>query len=115
MPFGFASRQSPASPSVTLEKGAYRMRAPAKRSGLGGSLTIDPDLANNLKSAASRVRTRRGSQSTSRDGLPQILRQERQIAVLVILLVCATVTCFGGAYYLFTTRCVVLCATKVSC
>lgn len=97
------ARQSQASPSVSLEKGAYRMRAPLHRrsalSGLSFDSAADP-------SSAKLRRARRGSQALSRDGLPQLVRYEKQVAMLVMVLVCATVTCFGVAYYLFTTRCV---------
>ncbi|GJE95431.1 hypothetical protein PsYK624_116150 [Phanerochaete sordida] len=103
MAFDFAARQSQAeSPSVSLEKGAYRMRAPARRSGLASALTVDTILAN-AKTSHKRKRTRRGSHGASRDGLHLIVREERRLAVLVVLLVCAAVTCFAGAYYLFTT------------
>ena len=89
-----------ASPSVSLEKGAYRLRAPPKRSGLASGLAPRSDAA------AAKLRMRRGSQGTSCDGVPLVYNHDKQMAMLVILLVCATVTCFGGAYYLFTTRCV---------
>lgn len=101
MPFEFAVRQAQASPSVSLEKGAYRMRAPARRSGLGGGLSIDTTLANN--GPRIHARPRRTSSGMSRDGLPLILHEERRLAMLVVLLVCCVVSCFGGAYYLFST------------
>ncbi|GJE93575.1 hypothetical protein PsYK624_097340 [Phanerochaete sordida] len=102
MPFDFAARQSQASPSVSLEKGAYRMRPPARRSGLASALTIDTVLAN-AKTRRPRDRTRRGSHGTSRDGLHHIVREESRLAMLIIALVCAAVTSFAGAYYLVTT------------
>ncbi|KAJ3550192.1 hypothetical protein NM688_g5100 [Phlebia brevispora] len=76
------ARQSQASPSVSLEKGAYRLRAPPKRPRQHMRHDIRP----------------------SKDGIKAALRYEKQMAVLVISLVCATVTCFAAAYYLFTTR-----------
>ncbi|EKM49874.1 uncharacterized protein PHACADRAFT_265620 [Phanerochaete carnosa HHB-10118-sp] len=102
MPLNFAVRESQASPSVSLEKGAYRMRAPLRRSVLAASLTVDTALAN-TKPPRPHSRSRCSAQAASRDGLPQVLREERQLATLVVLLVCASVACFGGAYYLFTT------------
>jgi GDP-fucose protein O-fucosyltransferase len=74
------SRYDHASPSVTLEKGAYRMRAPRSRvpaSRRRGSVARNPELFST---------------------------REKYYAVLVFMLVSATATCFGTAYYLFTTR-----------
>lgn len=68
------------SPSVTLEKGAYRMRAPRTR--------IPPT-------------PRRGSTAQNSH---HFTTREKYTAILVFLLVAATVTCFGTAYYLFKTR-----------
>lgn len=99
------AKQSQASPSVSLEKGAYRMRAPPKRSGLASGLSVRPG------GSPSRLRKRRGSQGMSRDGLVHVYQQDKRLAMLVIVLICATVACFAGAYYLFTTRYVLeLCA-----
>ncbi|KAG2071003.1 hypothetical protein BDR04DRAFT_1128270 [Suillus decipiens] len=69
------------SPSVTLEKGAYRMRAP--RSTRPGS-----SLSQSLMSA---------KQSPSRS-------QNRRLAILIAVLAFASLTCFFFAYHLFTTR-----------
>ena len=69
-----------ASPSMALEKGAYRMRAPRSRvpaSHRRGSLARKPEIFST---------------------------REKYYAVLVVILVSATATCFGTAYYLFTTR-----------
>ena len=76
------ARQSQASPSVSIEKGTYRMRAPTKRAPSRFGHGVQP----------------------SRDGIPPAMRYEKQMAILVMLLVCATVACFATAYYLFTTR-----------
>ncbi|KIJ58087.1 hypothetical protein HYDPIDRAFT_103297, partial [Hydnomerulius pinastri MD-312] len=67
------------SPSVSDEKGAYRMRAP--RSTRPGS---------NLR-----------QHTNARQ--PELLSQNRRLAVLVALLTFAMFVCFGTAYYLFTT------------
>ncbi|KAG2147868.1 uncharacterized protein EDB93DRAFT_1240565 [Suillus bovinus] len=69
------------SPSVTLEKGAYRMRAPHSTrpgSSLGQSLMTS-------------------KQSPTHP-------QKRKLAILVAILAFASVTCFFFAYHLFTTR-----------
>ncbi|KAF9225132.1 hypothetical protein BS17DRAFT_778193 [Gyrodon lividus] len=68
------------SPSVSDEKGAYRMRAP--RSTRPGS---------NLRH---HTNTRQ----------PEPLSHNRQLVVLVAVLTFAMFVCFGTAYYLFTTR-----------
>ena len=78
-------RQSQASPSVSLEKGAYRLRA-SKRNA----------------SKPTPLRARADSRASPRDS--PLARHEKQLAVLVVLLICAMVACFGTAYYLFTTR-----------
>ena len=106
MPFyGVTShaRQTQASPSVTLETGAYRMRPPPNRSGLSlGISKFSPTSSSGQKMSPRRVR--RPSQTMSRDTLPVVLQQERQIAMLLVVLICGAVSCFGVAYYLFTTR-----------
>lgn len=99
------ARQSQASPSVTLERGAYRMRAPPKRSDLALGLSTSP-LMSSASPETSPRRIRRRSQMLSRDSFPVVLQQEKQLAMLLVVLVCCVVSCFGVAYYLFTTRCV---------
>ena len=68
------------SPSVTLEKGAYRMRAPRAR----------------ISTPSCRGSTARISHHYT--------TREKRTAVLIFLLVAATISCFGTAYYLFKTR-----------
>lgn len=72
------ARLAQASPSVSLEKGAYRLRAPPIQT----------------------TRTRRDA-STSHVGS---VTHSKRMAVLVVFLVLATMASFGSAYYLFTTR-----------
>ncbi|EPQ52921.1 hypothetical protein GLOTRDRAFT_111797 [Gloeophyllum trabeum ATCC 11539] len=77
-------RQSAASPSVSLEKGAYRLRGPAW----------------------SRKRSLSRPLPTGRPGLSgpaQLGNQETQLAVVIVLLALATVSSFGAAYYLYST------------
>ncbi|KAG2743773.1 hypothetical protein P692DRAFT_20865946 [Suillus brevipes Sb2] len=69
------------SPSVTLEKGAYRMRAP--RSTRPGS-----SLSQSVMSAKQ----------------PPSHSQNRKLAILIAILAFASITCFFFAYHLFTTR-----------
>ncbi|KAI0345481.1 hypothetical protein BDW22DRAFT_1352950 [Trametopsis cervina] len=78
------ARQSQASPSISLEKGAYRMRAPRRN-----------------VAESSPLRRRTNSRVVKE---PPMLRYEKQMAILVVFLICATMTSFGAAYYLFTTR-----------
>ncbi|KAI0931001.1 hypothetical protein AcV7_005030 [Taiwanofungus camphoratus] len=75
----YSARLAQASPSVSVEKGAYRMRAPPNRS---------PS------------KLRRSSRSRN----PPPSMYEKQMAMLVVFLLSATLACFGAAYYLFTTR-----------
>lgn len=79
------ARQTQSSPSVSLEKGAYRLRAPAQR----GVYQVSP------------LRPRRNSRAGK--DLPAI-RYKKQMAMLIVFLICATVTSFGTAYYLLSTR-----------
>lgn len=66
------------SPSVTLEKGAYRMRAPPR------------PRATSLLNSKARVDV--------------LATNRRHLAMLIVLLTSATLTCFGLAYYLYSTR-----------
>ncbi|KAH0825978.1 hypothetical protein J3R83DRAFT_7573 [Lanmaoa asiatica] len=78
------SRHAFQSPSVSDEKGAYRMRPP--RSSRPGS---------NLHHF---------SDSSSRTYLHVPYRRTRRLAMLVALLACGALICFACAYWLFTTR-----------
>ena len=69
------------SPSVTLEKGAYRMRAPHSTRP-GSSL----------------------SKSATRAKQSSLHSQNRKLVVLISVLAFASIMCFCIAYYLFTTR-----------
>ncbi|KAF8160898.1 hypothetical protein B0H34DRAFT_698581 [Crassisporium funariophilum] len=85
IPFTQASHHASAqSPSISLERGNYRMRAPIIR---------PPAL--NLNVANGKVE--RGRTSSSH-------RLNRNLAFLLVLLALACISCFGSAYYLFTTR-----------
>ncbi|KAK7045716.1 hypothetical protein VNI00_007549 [Paramarasmius palmivorus] len=77
------AREASASPSVSLEKGRYRMRAPSNR----------PATIN--ETAHTRAR------STSR---PTSTRNSFYLVTLLLLLVAGCLVSFGFAYYLFTTR-----------
>ncbi|CCM05510.1 uncharacterized protein FIBRA_07733 [Fibroporia radiculosa] len=78
-PYTISARLAQSSPSISVEKGAYRMRAPPVRS---------PS------------KLRRGARY--RDPAPS--SYEKQMAILVVFLISATISCFCAAYYLFTTR-----------
>lgn len=75
------SRYAFQSPSVSDEKGAYRMRPP--RSSRPGSNLSDP---------------------SSRVYLHVPYRRTRRIVVLVAFLACGALACFAYAYWLLTTR-----------
>ncbi|KAG1730185.1 hypothetical protein EDB19DRAFT_1741152 [Suillus lakei] len=72
------------SPSVTLEKGAYRMRAPH-------STRPGSSLSQSLMSA-------------KQPALQSPHSQNRKLAILTVILALASITCFFTAYHLFTTR-----------
>lgn len=78
------------SPSVYLEKGAYRMRAPRRR---------HPPAPLNLHAHT----LSQTSSSSITNASPNILH-ERWLLLLVFVLAIAVMTCFGVAYYLFATR-----------
>ncbi|KAI0783271.1 hypothetical protein C8Q75DRAFT_472843 [Abortiporus biennis] len=80
------ARQAYASPSISMEKGTYRMRAPSKRttSSTNSAANSNPRHVRNLSA-------------------PTSTRVEKQMAFLVVLLICGTVVSFGIAYYLFST------------
>ncbi|KDQ49746.1 hypothetical protein JAAARDRAFT_63522 [Jaapia argillacea MUCL 33604] len=86
-------RYAQSSPSVTLEKGAYRLRAPA-RSRSSSRLT---------QSSVTNSHEGRAHASFSRI-LRTLSTYEGQVALLLALLAGATVSCFGAAYWLYTTR-----------
>ncbi|TFK44482.1 hypothetical protein BDQ12DRAFT_19039 [Crucibulum laeve] len=77
---GFASSSVNASPSVSLERGSYRIRAPPVR------------LYPSAQPSQAR-RTRSSNPSLSADILP----------ILLVLLTLACIGCFAAAYYLFNT------------
>lgn len=78
------SRYAFQSPSVSDEKGAYRMRPP-RSSRPGSNLRHSPD-------------------PSSRMYLHVPHRRTRHLALLLVLLVCGAFVCFACAYRLFTTR-----------
>ncbi|PIL34755.1 hypothetical protein GSI_02542 [Ganoderma sinense ZZ0214-1] len=89
MPFRVPSaRIAQASPSISLEKGSYRMRAPPTRK-----------PAARLQTSKSHARANGGPVS---EFIPA--SHEKRMALLVVLLACATMASFGVAYYLWTTR-----------
>jgi len=77
-----ASHHANASPSVSLERGRYRMKAPAK--------ALPVPLV--FQATDPHVRW------------SPLYRVNRNFALLLFLLAFACLTCFGSAYYLFITR-----------
>ena len=81
--FPYKGASANASPTVSLERGDYRMRAPHRR---------PPPLLLFQEPAA----------------VPAPCRQRhnpsRNITLLLLLLAAGTLSCFGAAYYLFATR-----------
>lgn len=106
MPFHIPSvRIAQASPSISLEKGSYRMRAPPAR------LSVSP-----LPSAASALSPSDRKSRARREVLPGKVvvlvpaSYEKRMALLVALLACAMLASFGTAYWLWarghSQRCV---------
>ncbi|KDR75302.1 hypothetical protein GALMADRAFT_69778 [Galerina marginata CBS 339.88] len=75
---------SASSPSVSLERGGYRMRAPNSR---------PPPL----------LLQGHGQPQSSSHRYTQH-HMNRNLVLLLLLLAMACMTCFGSAYYLFTNR-----------
>ncbi|KAL1946193.1 hypothetical protein VTO73DRAFT_15320 [Trametes versicolor] len=99
MPFHIPSvRIAQASPSISLEKGSYRMRPPPARL----SVSPSPSSADALSRSARKARAR-----------PEVLpgkvvelvpaSYEKRMALLVALLACAMLASFGTAYWLLRT------------
>ncbi|KAF9564770.1 hypothetical protein CPC08DRAFT_787345 [Agrocybe pediades] len=79
-----AAHHGNASPSISLERGTHRMRAP---------ITRPPPLL--LETLEEKKKPQRK---------PIEYRANRNLALLVALLIIGCVTCFGTAWYLYTTR-----------
>ncbi|OJT13912.1 hypothetical protein TRAPUB_9533 [Trametes pubescens] len=99
MPFHIPSvRIAQASPSISLEKGSYRLRPPPARL----SVSPSPSSADALSRSARKARAR-----------PEVLpgkvvefvpaSYEKRMALLVALLACAMLASFGTAYWLLRT------------
>ena len=88
------------SPSITMEKGAYRIRR--------GPLLRNPEnvtFPSNKRSPRLEDISAPGqiAQAESRARSANLISQEKRLVLLVMFLVFATFCCFGTAYYLFTT------------
>ena len=97
MPFRVpSSRIAQASPSISLEKGSYRMRAPPTRT---------PARPSRLRTSKSQARADGAREPMAKSQSAFIpASYEKRMALLVVLLACATMASFGVAYYLWTTR-----------
>ena len=93
MPFPLPSiKHAQASPSLSLEQGSYRLRAPPSR--IRSPSRLRTSKSQNQADASSVV---------SKDVFVPA-SYEKRMALLVALLACAMVASFGTAYYLWTTR-----------
>ncbi|KAJ8473847.1 hypothetical protein ONZ51_g7613 [Trametes cubensis] len=101
MPFQIPSiRIAQASPSLSLEKGSYRLRAPPAR--------LSPSPSSSRPSSSRLTSTHSPSpDGTAREPTPQArfvpASYEKRMALLVALLGCAMLLSFGTAYWLWTT------------
>ncbi|KAK1225281.1 hypothetical protein PQX77_011800 [Marasmius sp. AFHP31] len=78
------SREASASPSVSLETGKYRMRAPANRSAIPPPKMVHHNKRRQIRTTSSQNNT--------------------YVTILLLLLASGCAVSFGLAYYLFTTR-----------
>ncbi|TBU21692.1 hypothetical protein BD311DRAFT_771748 [Dichomitus squalens] len=86
MPFNVPSiRIAQASPSISLEKGSYRLRAPPTRTG----------------SSHTQVARSKANSGPVHELVPA--SYEKRMALLATLLAFAMIGSFGAAYYLWTT------------
>ncbi|KAI0355773.1 hypothetical protein OH77DRAFT_1589745 [Trametes cingulata] len=93
MPFQIPSvRIAQASPSISLEKGSYRMRAPPAR--------LAPSTGTREHAARAKADAV-GTLGRAGEFVPA--SYERRMALLVALLACAMLASFGTAYWLWTT------------
>lgn len=87
------------SPSVTMEKGAYRIRrGPLLRNpeNITFPSTKRSPRIEDISATGPTARTESQAISAS------LISQEKRLALVIIFLVVATFCCFGTAYYLFT-------------
>lgn len=99
MPFRVGEQSSSdASPSVSMERGTYRMRAPRTLKPLGPLDFDKPD--------------QQGPRRPTRNRQQDLLN--RNLSLLLALLTLACIGCFGAAYYLFSTRCAALSRQRAS-
>ncbi|KAI0629946.1 hypothetical protein C8Q77DRAFT_1212273 [Trametes polyzona] len=97
MPFKIPSvRIAQASPSISLEKGSYRLRPPPARL----SVSPSPSSSSTL-SRSSHSRQSASLPGRAVDFVPA--SYEKRMALLVALLACAMLASFGTAYWLWTT------------
>ncbi|RDX44109.1 hypothetical protein OH76DRAFT_1409367 [Lentinus brumalis] len=100
MPFQIPSvRIAQASPSISLEKGTHRMRAPPSRS---------PSRPARIQPSKSQPQSLLADTPTSQRSLGTVAEfvpasYEKRMALLVALLTCAMLASFGSAWYLWTT------------
>ena len=103
MPFSIPSvRIAQASPSISLEKGTHRMRAPPLRIDTS-SRSLSAEDTGPLGRAPAPVRARRRRSGMAATELVPA-SYEKRMTLLVVLLTCAMLASFGTAWYLWSTR-----------
>ncbi|KAI0823232.1 hypothetical protein BC628DRAFT_1496704 [Trametes gibbosa] len=100
MPFKIPSvRIAQASPSISLEKGSYRLRAPPSRP--AATLSVP---SSTLGKARQRTSTQNVAPILPRNVAEFVpASYEKRMALLVALLACAALASFGTAYWLWHT------------
>ncbi|KAI0671286.1 hypothetical protein C8Q78DRAFT_991847 [Trametes maxima] len=107
MPFPLPSiRIAQASPSISLEKGSYRMRAPPARLGapspISSSSSSPPSQTGKVNGRALR-KANAGAGAGASASVFVPASYEKRMALLVALLACAMLASFGTAYWLWAT------------
>ena len=97
-----SQRTAQNSPSITMEKGTYRIRR--------GPLLRNPENFTFPSNSNKRSRRLEGvstpaptARTESQAISARLISQEKRLVLLVMFLMFATFCCFGTAYYLFTT------------
>ncbi|OSC98158.1 hypothetical protein PYCCODRAFT_1471227 [Trametes coccinea BRFM310] len=98
MPFKIPSvRLAQASPSISLEKGSYRLRAPPSR------LTPPSTAASSPHQGPTPSGARRDGSRPASTTVLVPASYEKRMALLVAVLACAMLASFGTAYWLWST------------
>ncbi|KAL7279550.1 hypothetical protein ACG7TL_005948 [Trametes sanguinea] len=104
MPFKIPSvRLAQASPSISLEKGSYRLRAPPSRLSPSSSSAASSTPASAPHQSPTPSGARRDGSRPASTTVLVPASYEKRMALLVAVLACAMLASFGTAYWLWST------------